>query len=376
VAVEEQLKSNRALVFEKLSSAKFSKHFLRSDKATIFRGRSEAEKPQTEETTSMKSPEVEKVKKVLNFDDKNRIKCVKEDFVFGDSSKDKKPTLVKDQNVKFHSDFRVTECLVSLKRLKPQKRYIIDKNLARKDCFVRLKDARSDSKLGPKVLDILGIKGSKTEQLLETKSELLELDINKNLSPKSVPKFEQPAFSSTPTKPCSKPANPIEPTQLVKEDDFDLLSMKKRLDEGAYANVLDFHLDVKRLRDSAKIGGPAKKSVLAKFDSTYEKAMAEVCPWFNLKNPTEFHEPEEGREGAVSPPTSDHVYSVKVSNNSSNNNNVEVNPELNLVSLWKSKYQTEKERRFCALCGKLGDAAHDRAGRLLYFRQNEWVHVG
>ena len=395
----EQLKSNRTQILEKLFEEKSSKHFIRSDKITIFHGRCEAEKAQSlpKENINLKSPEVEKVKKSLNFEEVKCIKFVKDiskvksvqEKVLEDCSsedKNKNPNLIKDQKVKlvkldsdffYKRQFRLKDCSVVLKRLKPQQRYVSDKNLARSDCFVKLTDVKLHPKYGPKVHEILGTKFPKPEKVLETKSDLLELDINKNLSPKFCP----PTFSSTPAKlknpilkeanPVSEQVNPIQPS-TVQEENFDLFSVKKRLEEGAYSDLLDFHLDIKRMRNSAKIGGPAKKSVLAKFDSAYEKAMAEVYPWFNVNNPAEFHEPEKGPAGAVSAPTSDHVYSSKICPENKN----EKNGELNLVSFWKSKYQNVKERRFCALCCKLGDAAHDRAGRLLYFRQNEWVHVG
>ncbi len=56
------------------------------------------------------------------------------------------------------------------------------------------------------------------------------------------------------------------PTLTPKKQVLDLIEVKRRLDEGHYSNVLDFHLDIKKVRNSAKIGGPAKKRILAKFD--------------------------------------------------------------------------------------------------------------
>ena len=122
------------------------------------------------------------------------------------------------------------------------------------------------------------------------------------------------------------------------------------------------------MRESAKIGGPAKKSILTKFASTYEEAMEEACPWFDLKNPAAFFEAKLLEDGeVVAPPSLDHVYSTNIER--------EKNRELNLVSFWRTKYQKGEDRRICVLCDKVGDSAHEGAGRLLYFRENDWVHV-
>lgn len=122
------------------------------------------------------------------------------------------------------------------------------------------------------------------------------------------------------------------------------------------------------MRESAKIGGPAKKSILAKFTSTYEEAMTEACPWFDQKNPAAFFEAKLLEDGeVVAPPNLDHVYSTS--------GKVEKNRESNLVSFWRTKYQKDEDQRACVLCDKVGDSAHEGAGRLLYFRQNDWVHV-
>jgi hypothetical protein len=142
--------------------------------------------------------------------------------------------------------------------------------------------------------------------------------------------------------------------------------MQQKLSDGDYGNIFDFHLDVRKVRHSARIVGPAKKSVLARFDSAYEAAVKEVCPWFNLENPASFF---EASDNVVTPPSVDHAYSSVTARK----------PERaackNVASFWKFKYQKQKDVRSCGLCGEFGDAAPDRAGRLLYFRQNEWVHT-
>ena len=85
-AVEEELKEAQTVVLEKLLNTKFSKHFIRSNKATIFQGTflEEQQKLETVESQEeqhfnqfpemLKSPEVEKVKKALAFDDEVEIK--------------------------------------------------------------------------------------------------------------------------------------------------------------------------------------------------------------------------------------------------------------------------------------------------------------
>lgn len=393
IAVEEELKATRIMVLNKLFSQKFAKHFIRSKRNVIFFASRQqpqdspkveklssetGQRERLQDSVTMTSPEVEKVKKVLNFDENTA--AVQPPAVETDQPKEVKvkviPLLSRESFIK--RQYRLKEFSVSLKRLKPRKCYLIDKGSATSKCFVEIQDLKHHKKWGKVIANIAKM----------SKCDSIELDINKNLSPKSAPHVNmgKPNCSSTPMKkvePAPSPVGSVEkhlvhpsPGQASKPKTpspmkgLDLFQMQCLLDEGAYDNVLDFHLDIKKVRDSARIGGPAKKSILVKFDEIYHQSMKEFCPWFDFENPIASFEPKNPSDNVSIPPTSDHHYAAPTFNS----NRPKVS-EQNLVSLWRRKYQRLKDFRTCVLCSYEGDADHDRAGRLLYIRQNEWVHV-
>ena len=415
VAVQAEVKATRTLVLDKMLTSKFAKHFIKSNRPTVFYGLSKDKETEkiVEQTSS--SPGVDKVRKVLTFEEESEKtdsknsnnepsavstlkKCESESSKEVDATKKIADVTIipVTSKTKRKSDeilmtkFNFQNCSVQLSRRAVNN--FLFKHFSRnfqelKNCLVKLNDIKDDDTWGVIVKDKLGISELICVPESPVKpSELDELDINKNLSPRKPQYIGEPVCSSTPTKSddsssaqtcldtsssASKPVNLAEQVDPVQvKETLDLNIMKRKVGEGAYENVLDFHLDIKRLRESAKIGGPAKKRVIAKFNSTYEKAMTEFCPWFDFKNPLSFFEPKSAEENVMRPPNLDHHYSV-----TSVTNNNEKSCEQNLVSFWKKKFEKTKDRRFCVLCGKLGDAPHDRAGRLLYFRQNEWVHV-
>ncbi len=217
----------------------------------------------------LKSPEIEKVRKVLSFDDKMEIKSekklttdiIKESAV---SSEDKnreirmtrgKSKKVSLDVVKLESGLK--DCSVRLSRSEVDN-YFLDQfvlthpEFKRSDCSVKIEDIQQDPKWGSKVREFLGIA---PEVFNEKSSDHLELDINKNLSPRSslVSTLGEPVSCSTPTKSFNPTFKPENLTNLVTttskqidvdpgKEPFDLTTMKRRADEGAYKNILDFHL--------------------------------------------------------------------------------------------------------------------------------------
>ena len=311
------------------------------------------------------SSEVDRVKKALNFDERQaepaangKVKCI--------------PL---SREYLYKRQFRLRDFSIVLNRLKPQSQYLVDPSTANENCRVVLKDLRHHPKWRPVVERILKSQGQIPHEPAE------------ELAPKPTEAFPgQPAFSSTPTKlfkqapeqvkPRAEPVYPVpEDARLTptpgKKKPLDLIEMQKRLEEGCYDSVLDFHLDITKVRSSARIGGPAKKSILAKFDETYRASMKEFCPWFDFGNPAASFDPKTPADNVSAPPTSDHRYSATTFNNSLH----QKASEQNLVSLMRRKYQQEKDLRLCLLCGNVGDGDHNGPGRLLYFRQNEWVHL-
>jgi hypothetical protein len=63
VAVEEELKATRVMVLQDLFAQNFSKHFIKTSKATIFYGLRQPEKPRAEDKAAESDDNVRQVEK-------------------------------------------------------------------------------------------------------------------------------------------------------------------------------------------------------------------------------------------------------------------------------------------------------------------------
>ncbi len=157
---------------------------------------------------------------------------------------------------------------------------------------------------------------------------------------------------------------------------IDLTTLKARIDSGIYANVLDFHLAFNRVLSTVHVPGPVKFIRRSHLKRNYGNILKDVFPWFDVDKPTAFFESSTPEESSVPPATPDHSYSdwtlTKLQEE-------RLKKSREDEPLWKRKPEAIKsplvDNRCCALCGVTGDGDQVAVGRLIYFRQNEWVHA-
>ena len=146
--------------------------------------------------------------------------------------------------------------------------------------------------------------------------------------------------------------------QKTEEKVLDLNQMLKK----SYLNMLDFHLDLKKVMHSVN----NEKDQLD-LNEEYSKLIRDIFPWFDVTNPKANY---ESQDVIVDEPHIDHIYC---------NNKQLMDGESGLnPPEWKKsepKLPPEEDIRKCLLCHRLRDGSSAGVGRLLYFRQNEWLHV-
>ncbi|XP_073177043.1 histone-lysine N-methyltransferase 2A isoform X4 [Lepidochelys kempii] len=218
----------------------------------------------------------------------------------------------------------------------------------------------------------------------------------------------------------SSPEGPDPPvlTEVSKQEEqqpLDLEGVKRKMDQGGYASVLEFSDDIVKIIQAAinsDGGQPEVKKANSMVKSFFIRQMERVFPWFSVKK-SRFWEPNKVTSNsgmlpnAVLPPSLDHNYAQwqeREENNhteqpplmkkiipapkpkgpgepdsptplhpptppiSSSDRSREDSPELNPPP-------DVEDNRQCALCLKYGDDSANDAGRLLYIGQNEWTHV-
>ena len=169
-------------------------------------------------------------------------------------------------------------------------------------------------------------------------------------------------------------------TDFKDRGDVNFKLLQSRADEGIYVTVLNFYLDLLQACKSVRILGPAckQRNAINKFKDLCRNTIQLAFPWFDVKRPTAFFDPVNKLEYAVKPPNNridfwDHSYAdfrAALKQKTKKACVLTPNERTN-----QSKLTSPKDKRKCQLCGQIGDRSENLAGRLLYFRQNEWVHV-
>nr|XP_020650223.1 histone-lysine N-methyltransferase 2A [Pogona vitticeps] len=218
----------------------------------------------------------------------------------------------------------------------------------------------------------------------------------------------------------SSPEGPDPPvlTEVSKQEEprpLDLESVKRKMDQGGYASVLEFSDDVVKIVQAAinaDGGQPELKKANSMVKSFFIRQMERVFPWFSVKK-SRFWEPNKVTTNsgmlpnAVLPPSLDHNYAQwqereedtgaqqpplmkkiipapKPKGPGEPDLPVPLHPPTPPVSSSDRSQEDSPElgpppdvedNRQCALCLKYGDDEGNDAGRLLYIGQNEWTHV-
>ncbi|XP_070621810.1 histone-lysine N-methyltransferase 2A isoform X2 [Erythrolamprus reginae] len=225
---------------------------------------------------------------------------------------------------------------------------------------------------------------------------------------------------SLPSQSSPKGPDPPVLTEVGKQEEqppLDLEGVKRKMDHGAYASVLDFSDDLVKIIQAAinaDGGQPELKKANSVAKSFFVRQMERVFPWFNVKK-SRFWEPNKvtANSGmlpnAVLPPSLDHNYAQWQEREESRSGQQQQPPLMKkiipapkprgpgepnsptplhlpaspLCSPDRSQDDSPElspppdveDNRQCSLCLKYGDDGGNDAGRLLYIGQNEWTHV-
>ena len=154
--------------------------------------------------------------------------------------------------------------------------------------------------------------------------------------------------------------------QMTKKPGPRVLDLNQML-RRSYSNMLDFHLDLKKVARSVHVADKAKAE--KELFEEYSKLIRDIFPWFDVANPKANY---ESQDLIVAEPHVDHAYHVTSDDGDEKKSSGSDPP------VWKKsepRLPPEEDRRKCLLCQRLRDGSSSGAGRLLYFRQNEWLHV-
>ena len=176
-------------------------------------------------------------------------------------------------------------------------------------------------------------------------------------------------------------APPVSPRHPSSEDasespDLNLEAIQANVEADRYQSVLDLHLDVKKV-----LGEPSEDTNVLRtpLQDVYEASVKQVYPWFDVENPSAHFEPETPEQRLVDPPSGDHGYAdskLAKHQRALDRHALKVDPQKPFESVMKACKVIEREdRRACAFCGQRGDGKRQGAGRLIYYRQNDWLHV-
>ena len=82
------------------------------------------------------------------------------------------------------------------------------------------------------------------------------------------------------------------------------------MEAAGYKGVLEFHLDLQKMLNETRVRGPVKKHRcrISALRTTYEKAVKQVYPWFDVKTPWAHFEEEPDSVTCVDLPCEDHNY--------------------------------------------------------------------
>ena len=192
-------------------------------------------------------------------------------------------------------------------------------------------------------------------------------------------------------------------SENAKTVTFELIKSRTNKSEY-YTSVLDFYLDLMRACDNCHLIGPAseKQRQIIKLKDTCRSIIISVFPWFDVSQLVLFHDQFSTTKTIVNPPGGvpkslwDHCYSaitalpetcancIESCECLASRENIQNCPSTHLKGKNDSNLSKKhgeksdvctKDTRKCQFCGQKGDRPENLSGRLLYYRQNEWVHI-
>ena len=164
---------------------------------------------------------------------------------------------------------------------------------------------------------------------------------------------------------------------------LDLVQCRSRKDH--YLSIFNFYLDLLQACTCRHIIGPA--SVQQKRNDKLKQlcifAIKTVFPWFDIQNTAmleDFFHSKENKMRAFNKHNEclEHAY-ASICCSKTNLKDFMLGTALLPIDAGdhtcQSSYSLRKDERKCQFCNQYGDHEEDRSGRLLYYRQNEWVHI-
>jgi hypothetical protein len=155
--------------------------------------------------------------------------------------------------------------------------------------------------------------------------------------------------------------------QRGRDHVLDLTRMLKSVSEDRYANLLEFHLDFKKVCATVHVSGPAKPKRRQQLMKAYVELMQESFPWFDVANPGAIFESQY-----LPPAHPDHEYGATPA---PREDSPKTAPRWRIFAGTAVPCIAKADRRKCIFCCGFGDGDRQNVGRLVYFRQNEWAHV-
>ena len=159
--------------------------------------------------------------------------------------------------------------------------------------------------------------------------------------------------------------------------------LKYRTTNDFYSSIFKFYLDLLQACSYSHVIGPAciQQKRKNKFKQICISAIESVFPWFDVQNTSlvsDFFYSQENKLESMnfSKERLEHSYAYTDKlTNSSDCKIFATGSSTSGDNICRRSYTSGKDTRKCQFCGQCGDHKESRSGRLLYYRQNEWVHV-
>lgn len=395
-AVKEELRAGQIIILDHIRQAKCAKHFMKAKNSSVI------------SQSGSKKPSKKASKRQYNGDEEeNPFDRVKKALDFGvvENPKPKGKGTPMTKMMKIKARYGLPDCSVQLTSIASDQSNDLKELQSSNDdvsidafsdlddtdfellfpelkkCSVLLNDLKHHSWWGSKVRSKLDQIRTKVPKVTEEKTS----PILPEPSPEKVP-------VKPPTPPKTTPAHTpqnVDESETVQETNslpkvqnednevLDLARVIERVDSGCYPSVLRFHLDIKKVMETVHIPGPAKYLHRNQLKKQYAHIMKEVFPWFDIANPCAHFEPLTIQDMTVKPPHHDHAYADhELKTKKESHQRVVVVP-LNRPSWKRSSTHVQRETDFrrCLMCSQVGDDHPEKAGRLIYYRQNDWNHI-
>ena len=159
--------------------------------------------------------------------------------------------------------------------------------------------------------------------------------------------------------------------KIVAQQPFDLKKLETQVETEAFSSMLEFHLEFKNILKLCPMPKSIKRKWIKEFMDQYKIVSANVFPWFDANRPLQHFEAIDNF--VVKQPIFDHKYTKTILEESKP---IDVFDKL----LFKSRPRRSRnsniiDLRSCLFCGLNGDRGRQEAGRLLHYRQNQWIHA-